>query len=437
MRTGSAHGWLQIAAFAAALLWVCGTNRAMAEMLDSLFPEGVPGYDAAPGVTVQSRLRPDVEPLGIHLGSFILHPSLQSGFGYDSNVLGGTPAQGSWQLRTQPSLLFGSDWSRNALGGYVAASDTRYLDIPSQDRTDATLSLGGTLEVGRDRLTIAFAHLAQHQDRSELDALQSDRPVFFKLDDARVMYAASFSRWTLTPSLEVSHWQFGDTTIFGQPASQAYRDRNVIQPGVTLGYELGPQRNLIMVGRAIGQQYPNPSIGQASQDSMSYQLLAGLDYDDDAVWRYRLLVGAETRQFKASRTHNAMIAEVDIAWMPSTLTTLHGRLIRSVEDAAQEGVSGFTYTGARATLDHEYLRDVLLSASIGAQQAAFLQGGQQNSYSLGVGATWLMNRSIRLSLTYDLTSLGSGHASVQPGSLPVVTGASTRNLVLLMLRFGL
>jgi hypothetical protein len=437
MRTGSAHGWLLGAALAAVLLCAGVAGRAAAEMLDSLFPEGVPGYDAAPGVTVRSRLRPDAEPLGVRLGSFVVRPRLESGFGYDSNVLGGSPAQGSWLVRTQPSLLFGSDWSRNALGGYFAASDTRYLDIPSQGRTDATLSLGGALDIGRDRLTVGVAHLAQHQDRSELDALPTDRPVFFTLDDARVTYAASFSRWTLTPSIEVSHWQFGNTTIFGQPASQAYRDRTVIQSGLTLGYELAPRRHLIVVGRAIGQQYPNTPVGQASQDSTGYQLLAGLDYDDDAVWRYRLLVGGETRRFSAFRTHNAVVAEADIAWMPSALTTLHGRLIRSIEDASQEGVSGFTYTGARLTLDHEYLRDVLLSASVGAQQAAFLQGGQQSGYSLGLGATWLVNRSVRLSVTYDLTSLGGGRASVQPGSLQPATGASTRNLALLMVRFGL
>ncbi|MDR3539234.1 MAG: outer membrane beta-barrel protein [Acetobacteraceae bacterium] len=412
-------------------------------MLDQLFPEGVPGYDTAPGVTVRSRLRPEDTPLGTRIGGFVVRPQLETGFGYDDNVLGGSAPQGSWLVRTRPSLAFGSDWSRHAVGGFVSLDDTRYLDTPSQSRTDDTVSLGGALDIGRDRLTLAAAHLDQHEGRNQIDALPSDRPVFFTLDDARVTYTATFTRWTLTPTVEVSRWQYQGTTIFGQPASQAYRDRTVVQGGMTLGYQLAPLRSLLLVTRAIGQGYPHTPTGQASLNSVGYQMLVGLDYDNDAVWRYRLLVGGEMRQFAAFPTRNAFIAEADVAWMPTGMTTLHATLARSIEDAAQEGVAGFTYTSARLTIDHEYLRDLLLTASVGVQQAAYLQGGQQDGYSFGVGATWLVNRSVRLSATYDLTSFGAG-TGVGTGTVAgagsaasPMTGASTRSLALLMLRLGL
>lgn len=432
MRTKWTQRWWLGAAIAAGLLCAGATERATAEMLGTLFPEGVPGYDAAPGVTVRSRLRPEAEPPGIRLGSFLLRPRLESGFGYDDNVFGGSPARGSWLLRTQPSLLFGSDWSRHALGGYFSASDTRYLGTPTQSRTDGTFSLGGALDIGRDRLSLGVAHLAQHQDRGQLDALPTDRPVFFTLDNARVTYSAPFGRWTLTPAAEVSRWRFDGTTILGLPASQAYRDRSAVQGSVTLRYELAPLRNVVLVGRAIGQSYPHTPAGQVSQASTGYQLLAGLDYDDDAVWRYRLLIGGETRQFAAFRPHNALIVEAEATWTPTGLTTVRGILSRSIEDAAQEGVSGFTYTTARLVLDHEYLRDVLFTASVGLQQAAYLQGGVQSGYAFGLGSTWLVNRSVRLSATYDLSSLGAGRTAVQP-----VVGATIRNLALLTLRLGL
>lgn len=432
MRTARTHRWWLSAGFATAFLGVIAGGGATAAMLDQLFPEGVPGYGAAPGVTVRSRLHPDQEPLGTRIGGFLVRPLLETGFGYDSNVFGGSPARGSWLLRNRPSLLFASDWSRDALGGYLAVDDTRTLDTPSQSHTDATLSLGGGLDVGRDRLTLGVAHLAQHEGRSQLDALPTDRPVFFTLDNARAAYTTTFARWTLTPAAEVSRWRYDATTIFGRPASQAYRDRTVAQGGVTLGYELAPLRSLLLVARAIGQGYPHTPAGQPASDSTGFQLLAGLDYDDDAVWRYRVLLGGEQRRFAAFPTRNAFIAEADAAWSPTGMTTLHATLARSIEDAAQEGVSGYTYTSARLTIDHEYLRNLVLNASIGAQQADYLQGGRQNGWFLGLGATWLVNRSVRISARYDLSSLGSGHAATQP-----VTGAATRNLALLMLRLGL
>jgi hypothetical protein len=67
------------------------------------------------------------------------------------------------------------------------------------------------------------------------------------------------------------------------------------------------------------------------------------------------------------------------------------------------------------------------------QRADFLQGGtQQTSYSLGAGATWLVNRRVQLSATYDYTAQnGSGTAG-----LPI-SGDYTRGLALLTLRLGL
>jgi hypothetical protein len=408
---------------------------AAAAWLDTLFPSGMPGYGAEPGVTVASRLRPETQPEGVPAGGFILHPAWEQSIGYDSNVLGGPAPLGSWVIGTRPSLLATSDWSRDALGLYVAADDRRYLGLPAQSRTDWTASLGGSVDIGRDRLTLAVAHIDGHEDRTDLDALPTDQPVAFQVDDLRVSYALLSGRWTVTPSLEAASWHYDATSILGVPSSQAYRDRTVLQGGTTVSYELAPQRTLVAVIQAIGQNYTHPSPGAASLNSTGYQALGGFDYADDAVWRYRLLLGAEHRDFAAAAypARTAPIAEGEIAWMPSGLTTVTAVFTRSMEDAAQEGVSGFILTAGKSTVDHELQRDLLLRASAGLQRADFLQGGTpQTGYSLGVGATWLVNRRAQVSATYDFTGQqGSGTAT-----LPL-SGSYTRSLALLTLRFGL
>jgi len=380
-----------------ACLFACSGVRA--QLLSAYFPSGVPGYATAPGVTVLSRARPDYNSLGARLDSFMLLPRLDEGLGHDSNVFGGSSGRGSWIVGTHPSLLVNSDWSRDALGGYLGLDDTRYLDQPRQSRTDWTASLGGTLAVGRDQLTLALAHLALHQDRTELDALPSDRPVAYQVDDARAAYTIALNRVAITPSLDFAAYRYSDTTILGAPAPQGYRDRNVLQGAVTTRYEMAPQRNLVVVIRALGSHYVAPQPGQPTRDSTGYEVLAGLDDGADAVWRYRLLAGWEIRDFAASRypTHQAPIAEAELIWNPSGLTTVTGSLTRSIEDAAQEGIAGYTYTSAQLTLDHELQRDLLLRLSAGMQHADFLQGGgAATGLSVGGGATWLMNRHMPL-----------------------------------------
>ena len=312
------------------------------------------------------------------------------------------------------------------------ADDRRDLGAPAQDRTDWTASLGGGLDVGRDRLTLAAAHFARHDDRTDLDALPSDRPVAFRVDDVRASYAWTSGRWTLTPSAEASSWRYDATTVLGIPVSQSYRNRTQLQGGLTAMYELAPLRNLVLVERSIGQRYATPAAGQPVLDSTGTQLLAGLDYDADAVWRLRLLAGAEHRSFTSFRPQTAMIAEGELAWQPTGMTTVALTLNRSIEDAAQEGVAGFTSTSARLTLDQELRRDVLLHLGAGLQHADFLQTGtRQDAWMFDAGATWLASRHVRISATYDLTAQQGGQAAAQP-----LSGSYTRNQAMLTLRLA-
>jgi hypothetical protein len=413
-----------------------GDGGLRAQLLSDYFPAGVPGYGTAPGVTVASRERPNFDPTGLRAGSFVLHPQLDEGFGYDSNVFGsGAKSPGSWLVGTHPSLLVGSDWSRDSLGAYVGVNDQRYLDQPKQSYTDWTALLGGTLSVGRDQLTLSAAHFDLHQARTDLDALPSDTPIAYHVNDVRVSYLIDLGRLSVTPSLAFTTYNYDSTTIFGVPSSQAYRDRDVLQGAVTTRYQLEPQRDLLLVTRALGVNYTSPQPGQPTRNSTGYEVLVGLADQAGAVWQYQVLAGWEVRAFAAPQyaTHQAPIAEAAVTWNPSGVTTLTAKLTRGIEDAAQEGIAGYTYTGARLVVDHEARRDLLLQGYVGLQYADYLQGGgHAGGYSLGGSATWLMNRNVRLSATYDFTDQrGTSNPTLQ------TTGNYVRSIGLLTLHFGM
>lgn len=173
------------------------------------------------------------------------------------------------------------------------------------------------------------------------------------------------------------------------PAPQAYRDRNVLQGGLTGRYEVAPLRSILFVLRGTDTHYTQPQPGAPSRNSTGGLALVGIERGD-GVWDLRLLAGWEQRDFVAPQyhAHGAPAAEADVTWSPSGLTTVTGTLSRTIEDAAQEGVAGYTSTTARLVVDHEYLRNVLLNGFASVQHAAFLQGGgTQTLYSLGGGVT--------------------------------------------------
>ena len=108
-----------------------------------------------------------------------------------------------------------------------------------------------------------------------------------------------------------------------------------------------------------------------------------------------------------------MVAEADAIFTPGGMTTVTASLVRGIEGAAQEGVAGYTYTGAKLTVDYEWRRDLLLQTSGGVQRADLLGGGSQTALRAGIGATWLVNRRVRVTGTYDLGTRARPAAAVR------------------------
>ncbi len=400
-------------ALAGALLGVAPAG-ARAQLLPNVLPASIPGYGVDPGVTVQTRLRPAFDALGIRLGGALVHPRLEESLGYDSNVLARSPASGSWYVRTSPSATVSGGGERASYSVYADLDDLRYVGLPAQDQTNWTIAGGTTLAVGQDHLTLGAASLGQHQSLGDIDALPTDRPVAYRVNDLRAAYAASLGRLSLEPNIDVATWRFGSSSIGGMPAPQSYRNRDTVQGGLTLRYAMAPLRDVALALRGAEQTYVATPPGATSPTSTSFAALAGFDDSSDGLWRYRLLAGYERRGFASAAYHGygTFIAEADAVFSPGGMTTVTATLSRSIQDAAQEGVAGFVYNGAKLTIDYEWRRNVLLQASAGAQRADPLGGGGgQTILRAGVGATWLVNRRVRVSATYDAAdSRGNGTA---------------------------
>jgi hypothetical protein len=255
------HGIRRVGVLAGMVLPVGTVGVARAQPPSSDLPASVPVYATMPGVTVLSRPRPDYQPPGIPIDSFLVSPSIEGGLGYGSNVLGGPGSPGSLTLGTHPSVTARSDWSSDSLVGILGLDDTRYLATPQQSRTDATAAFAGTLAVGRDELTLAAAYLDRHEDRTSIDALPSDTPVAYAVLDVRAGYTLVQDWLSLTPNVGLSRYQYSNTTIMSVPTSRSYRDRDVLAGAVTTRYETMPSQNVLLVLRGTGTNYLTPQAG--------------------------------------------------------------------------------------------------------------------------------------------------------------------------------
>lgn len=389
---------------------------AQAQNIQAYFPPGTAGYDRDLGVTVLTRLRPLYEVPALQVGSFQVASGLDENLYYNSNF-NGSPNSGTWGSRTAASLSTSSNWTRNSLTGEIGFTNNQPFSLPNEGFTDWNVDLGGGYTIGDGGLQVGYSHQTYHQIGVNIGTVTSESPVRDQTDSAYLGYSANFARFTISPSVSATAYRFGTATAGGAALDESFLDRKVIAGGLVTRYSLSDEGSLLLVTRGIGSNFINPPAGQPQQDSTGVQMLGGLDYQAKGVWRYRLLVGVETRTFAASQypTHTGLITEGSVIWSPTELTTLTGSISRGIEDPETPDTSGFTLTQGKLTVDHELRRNVFLQLRGAVAEAQFLTGGgSQTDIGLGGDVTWLLNQRLHLSLNYDWTRITGGIQSAEP-----------------------
>ncbi len=394
-----------------------------AQSIDFYFPSGIGGYDQQLGVTVQSRDRPLYAPPGIMADGFNISPKLDQSVFYNSNP-NGMSGQGSWGSRTSASVSASSLWSRNSLALSLGMETDQYFTLPSLDHTNWNIGLGGGYTIGDSQLMLTYSHQNYFQLPTSLGVVQTQTPILAQTDTTQVSYSFDFGRFTVTPDLSASRYQFGTATVANVILDQKYLDRNSLAAGVTTRYSMNDAGGLLVVLRGIDDTYVNPQAGAPSNDSTNFMLLGGIDYQAEGVWRYRVLVGVEETTFRAAQygSNTSPIAQASTVWTPSGQLTLTGTVARGIQAPQSAGNSGFVLTSANLVVDYEYMRNILLQLRGGAQMAQYLQGGGQSNFTGGAGITWLLNRNLRLSFDLDFveqTAATNPSTPLNPNTLTI------------------
>ncbi len=404
-----------------------GLKPAAAQVLDTYFEpygadiRGTPTLDNSRGLAL-SRY----EAGGVRAGSFIVRPNVVEGFGYNSNVQGFKGGRGSSFLDTTASVQARSDWDRNALFVGAALDDRRYFDVPSQNFTTWSANIGGSIDVGRDRIDARYDHQNLTQIPGALDFTSVSQPVAFRVDTADISYTARTSgRLTFVPELTVSHYDFDSFSSGTTRVDQSYRNRTVLQGALTTRYQIGAQQDALVVVRGTNIDYSSAgTVGQPKRNSNGFSILGGLDYPaPGSNFRFRVLAGVQARYFTAAAYKNLTtpIVEASVIWTPTRLTTVTLLARRDIEDPTDDSIAGYTFTAARLSVDHELRRNVTLigfgeilqadfpSASVAGNGLTTREAGTtQTIYNAGAGANWLLNRYLRVGGQFSVAYRSGG-----------------------------
>lgn len=360
-------------------------------------------------VTVLQRPREGYEARGLRAGTFLLYPQISISPTYDDNIYAAasdTTSDTIWKI--QPQITAQSDWNRHSLSVYALANINQFSQHSTENTTDYTVGGNGRLDVDHatqvnGRLNYIRATEPRTSASSPTGAL---KPVRYDLWDFGVEGTHEFDR--LLGALRFNSQNFS----YDNPASktggvidQSFRDRTDYFYGGRLAYAYSPKTAFFVDVQGENHSQKHPSAADPiDRDSKGYQALAGVDFEITALVRGKVDLGYRRQTFSdpASKPLSGWSTNSTLEWFPTQLTTVTLNANRSIEDSAVAGSPAFLSTNVTGRVDHELLRNVILSAQAGYGDDKYAGiSREDHRTNAGLSASYLLNHNVGVGLRYD------------------------------------
>ncbi|OYV32189.1 MAG: hypothetical protein B7Z81_13095 [Acidocella sp. 20-61-6] len=357
-----------------------------------MLPNGIPGFNSTPEVTILTRQHPQYDSPGIRWGAWEIDPELTAGTGYDSNPNG--IASPSATLNLGPSLLVQN--TALGIGAYAAAQSQNYLQSPLQNSNSNTLALGEALLLPHNTLVLALARLQTQETGFALASISTLRPTTITGTEFRASDKYTTGMVTLTPEFTYA------TAVTASPANLTATN---IGGGLTLTFTPDAITSLVM--RLHASNWRFSKLGQNANDGTA---LIGLSNDAERLWSFRLLGGIATRLPAIGKSQTVPVIEAAFAWMPSELTSLDFSAAHEIEDPERLDATSYTLTESKLSLAHELRRNIILTAAASATQADYFHSPlTETILSNAETITWRLNRQFKFVTAYTFNDRQANH----------------------------
>lgn len=404
---------------AAASLLVFGATEASAQSLRTAQDRTADLFARDRAVAVRDRPQPAYDALGIRTGGFTVFPRLPFDIVHDDNVFAADDdRQAATTLRLRPEIVATSNWSRHALQAHARAQIDRNLDFDSENTTDWTMGGAGRLDVVRgSSITFAADYAHDHEARTAAGAdPTARRPIAFDLASASLGAERAKGRLRVSARAAILRYDYRDgLSDLGAVIEQDNRDRTITRLTGRTDYALSPGTALFVQVSSDDRDYRRV-VGGPSRTSSGYETLAGVNFELGALIRGEVAAG-----YIRQNIEDAAYGDLDdfggrakLSWFPTQLTTVTAAAARTVEDTGVIGSAGALRTDLSLGVDHELLRNLILTAQATYADDAYNGLARTDTrYGAGVRAVYRINR--RYGFTAGLTWLDRSSSGATQG----------------------
>lgn len=357
-------------------------------------------------VAVRDRPHPEYEALGLPVGMFTLYPKVQFDAEFNDNIYAtATGAEDDIVFRIKPELSLESGWSRHMLNAYARGAINRYDEFDTENSEDFGVGASGRIDITRASniaMGADYAELTEPRTSSNAPASTAE-PIQYDMAQAFLAASRVSGRLKLSARGDYRTFDYQDgLTLAGAPVDQDNRDRDVGSLSGRADYAFSPATAFFVQVTGNERTYDvASSLAAPNRDSSGYEVLAGVNFEAGAVARGEIAAGYIKQDFDedAYSDIDGFGARAQLQWFPTELTTFTVAATRTIEDAGVSGSGGYLSSGLSLSVDHELLRNVILSGS--ATYSTDEYNGidrDDDRFSASIGGTYLLNRNIGLSL---------------------------------------
>lgn len=368
--------------------------------------------------TVANRGRPNLDPLGVRLGSFTLFPEFGLRYMNDDNVYASnenTLSDNAYTL--SPGITLRSDWNRNSLIVGANAALSRYEELKFEDHDDSEVFVRGRWDTANNgAFTGEISSSIDHEGRDSADAAQGFDRTRFATDRTTLDYQVRPGKMLFEAEIDMARLDFDDVMGLDGPISNDDRDRDTASARLRVGYEVFNGYALFVEGRSNTVEYDSRFDRNGFERSAEGdEFVFGAAMNVTEILFGNVFYGRKSQTYDDERFAKIRgpAFGVDVGWNITQLTTLTFSGRRQVSPTTIIGASGVDETRYGLRADHELLRNLILTVDWGDRTDDFkgIERRDQNRTST-FAARYLMHRKLELEFQYTSRDRDSNAAAI-------------------------
>jgi len=360
-------------------------------------------------IAVADRVPNDVQLQ--HWGAFLIAPTLTAGLTTTDNVYYSQSGKVSDVVANlSPSFGIVSDWGRHQVRALVNLDYDHYSKYSRESTLAGNISGGGRYDISQNTsVTGTLGFSRNYEPRYEPTTPQSaDRPIRYDASAADLGFTTDFSRlrWMINSSYR--NLNYADVRARnGGLIDQDYRDFHSLTLSTRIEYAVKPETSIFVDYEHVNATY---RVKVNDHSSSGYNTTVGASFDLSNLATGEIAYGYLSRDYKNPlfKPVSGPSYRAKVNYFPTQITTISITASRSVEEAPAIDVSGYVLRTAGLSVDHEYSRDLVLSASYNNARYKFNGFDRDDTRStLYLGARYLMTRAVSINGGYTHRSVDS------------------------------